>query len=218
MKKIIVIGSGGHSAEIDDYFQYARKKNPYFGLEIAGFIDDNARNYAQYDFTAPFLGDIQSHEVQDGYDYLMGIANLKYRRPLIERFAAAGAKFTRFIHPDTYISPSATIGVGVVIGPGVNLGPKVSIGDFTLINSRCSMGHDTHVGRYNFICPNVCFSGFTVIGDENLFGINSATIPGIKVGDNNKIAAGMVLDKNVGDNEVIFYRFKEKVMAIPKAN
>jgi len=26
----------------------------------------------------------------------------------------------------------------------------------------------------------------------------------------------MVLDKNVGDDEVIFYRFKEKVMAIPK--
>jgi bifunctional N-acetylglucosamine-1-phosphate-uridyltransferase/glucosamine-1-phosphate-acetyltransferase GlmU-like protein len=78
------------------------------------------------------------------------------------------------------------------------------------------MGHDTQVGDYNFICPNVCFSGFTVVGDNNLFGINSATIPGITVGSNNKIAAGMVLNKDVGDNEVVFYRYKEKVIAVPK--
>jgi bifunctional N-acetylglucosamine-1-phosphate-uridyltransferase/glucosamine-1-phosphate-acetyltransferase GlmU-like protein len=78
------------------------------------------------------------------------------------------------------------------------------------------MGHDTVVGNYNFISPNVCFSGFTEVGDENLFGINSATIPGIKVGHRNKIAAGMVLDTNVLDDAVVFYRFKEKVIAVPK--
>ena len=216
MKKVIIIGSGGHSAEIDDYFQYAAKKDPAFDLVLHGFIDDNAASYASYDFTAPFLGGIQSHVIQHECYYIMGIANLKYRRPIIEKFVAAGALFTSFIHPDTYISPSATIGEGVVIAPGVNIGPKVSIGDFTLINSRSSMGHDTKVGSYNFICPNVCFSGFTTAGDENLLSINSASIPGIAVGSRNKIAAGMILDKNVGDDEVVFYRFKEKIMAIPK--
>ena len=97
-----------------------------------------------------------------------------------------------------------------------NIGPNVLVGDHTLINSRCSLGHDTKVGSYTFISPNVCFSGFTEVGDGNLFGINSATIPGIKVGNNNKIMAGMVLDKNVGNDEVVFFRFKEKVIAIPK--
>lgn len=215
-KKVIIIGAGGHSAELDDYFQYARKKDTGFDWLIEGYIDDNPASYANYDFTAPFLGDISSHLIRQDVFYIMGIANLAYRRPIIDRFISAGACFTNFIHPDAYISPSSTIGTGVVIAPGVNVGPKVSIGDFTLINSRSSMGHDTTVGRYNFICPNVCFSGFTKIGDENLFGINSASIPGIIVGNRNKIAAGMILDKNVGDDEVVFYRFKEKVMAIPK--
>ena len=217
MKKVIVIGSGGHSAEIDDYFQYAKKKEPNFDLAIHGFIDDNPQSYKNYDFTEPFLGDIKSHKVQQDCFYIMGIANLKYRRPIIERFLKEGALFTNFIHPDSYISPSSKIGNGVVIAPGVNVGPKVSIGNFTLINSRSSIGHDTKLGSYNFICPNVCFSGFTIIGDENLFGINSCTIPGIVIGSRNKIAAGMVLDKNVGDDEVVFYRFKEKVIAIPKS-
>ena len=217
MKKVIIIGSGGHSAEIDDYFGFAKNKNVNFDLEIEGFIDDNPLSFGNYDFTAPFLGDIQSHQVRRDCFYIMGIANLKYRRPIIEIFLMKGALFTTFVHPDAYISASSKIGKGVVIAPGVNVGPKVYIGDFTLINSRSSMGHDTKVGRYNFICPNVCFSGFTKVGEENLFGINSTTIPGIEIGNRNKIAAGMVLDKNVGDEEVVFYRFKEKVMAIPKS-
>lgn len=218
MKNVLIIGAGGHSAEIDDYFQYAKKKDPSFDFCIKGFIDDNANSYKNYQFTAPYLGAINSHAVQQDCTYIMGIANLTYRRPIIERFVAEGATFSSFIHPDTYISPSCTVGNGVVIAPGVNVGPKVVIGDFTLINSRCSMGHDSHVGKFNFICPNVCFSGFTKVGDENLFGINSVTIPGIEIGSRNKIAAGMVLDKNVGDDEVVFYRFKEKVMAIPKTS
>jgi hypothetical protein len=37
------------------------------------------------------------------------------------------------------------------------------------------------------------------------------------IGNRNKIAAGMVLGQNVSDDEVVFYRFKEKVIAIPKA-
>ncbi|MFT3682749.1 MAG: acetyltransferase [Ferruginibacter sp.] len=217
MHNIIIIGAGGHSAEINDYFLYAAKKDENFKLVIKGFIDDNPLSYDKYDFTAPFLGDIKSHKVEKDCSYIMGIANLQYRRPIIERFIEAGASFITFIHPDSYISPSATIGNGVVIAPGVNIGPKVSIGDYNLINSRSSIGHDTKVGRYNFICPNVCFSGFTVVGEENLFGINSATIPRVTIGDRNKIAAGMTLDKNVGDNEVVFFRFKEKVIAVPKS-
>jgi sugar O-acyltransferase (sialic acid O-acetyltransferase NeuD family) len=216
-QKVIIIGCGGHSAELDDYFYHARKKDSSFEMEIYGLIDDNAASYEQYHFSAPFMGSIREHSVQRDSLYLMGIANLRYRRPIIEKFLSMGARFARFVHPDAYISRSAILGEGVVIAPSVNIGPNVAIGDYTLINSRSSMGHDTQVGPYNFICPNVCFSGFTKVGEENLFGINSATIPGIQVGSRNKIAAGMVLDKNVGDDETVFYRFKEKVMAIPKS-
>ncbi|MDN3658883.1 acetyltransferase [Ferruginibacter paludis] len=216
MKKIIIIGSGGHSAELDDYFHYAKKKIPDFNLVITGFLDDNPDSYNNYPFTAPFLGDIKSHIVQKDCYYIIGIANMKFRRSIIEKFLAKGASFTNFIHPDTYISPSSKLGTGVVIAPGVNVGPMVSIGDFTLVNSRSSLGHNTQVGSFNFICPNVCFSGFTIVGEENFFGINSASIPGIRVGNKNKISAGMILDKNVGDEEVVFYRFRERVMAVPK--
>lgn len=215
MKRIIIVGAGGHSAEIDDYINMG--KNGAEGeMEVIGFIDDNPLQYDGYRFSAPFLGGIKDHSVRTDCYYIMGIANIKYRRPILERFLGDGAKFTTFIHPTATISPSATIGDGVVIALHVNIGPNVVVGDFSLINSRCSLGHDTRIGKYNFISPNVCFSGFSTVGDENLFGINSATIPGITVGNRNKIMAGMTLDKNVGDDETVFYRFKEKVIAFQK--
>jgi len=216
MMEVIIIGAGGHAAEIAEYLEFSQKATGEEKYRITGLLDDNPDNYASYSFPAPLLGGVKEHRVINGHLYIMGIANLQYRRLFVDKFKAEGAKFVSFIHSGAYISPSATIGEGTIIGPHVNVGPNVKIGRYTLINSRCSLGHDTVVGDYNFISPNVCFSGFTEIGDENLFGINSATIPGIKVGNRNKIAAGMILDQNIANDSVVFHRFKEKIIAIPK--
>jgi sugar O-acyltransferase (sialic acid O-acetyltransferase NeuD family) len=216
MRDVIIIGAGGHAAEIDEYIRYSQKVTGIMELNIIGFLDDNPDNYNRYNFSAPLLGGAKDHQVIKGHCYIIGIANLKYRRFFVDKHRAEGGNFVSFIHVGAYISESAVIGEGSIIGPNANVGPNVQIGKYTLINSRCSLGHDTIVGDYNFISPNVCFSGFTEVGDENLFGINSVTIPGIKVGSRNKIAAGMVIDTNVGDDSVVFYRFKERVIAVPK--
>ena len=217
MKKVIIVGAGAHAAELNDYIHHdIRYRNNSNSIEVTGFIDDDQEIYNNYQFEAPFLGSILDHHpLQDVY-YLIGIAKLESRKNIVFSLQAKGAKFISFVHPDAYISRSASIGKGTVIAPNVNLGPNTSIGKFSLINSRCSIGHDTELGAFNLISPNVSLSGHTNVGDENLFGINSATIPGIKVGSRNKIMAGMIVDKPVGDDEVIFYRFKEKVIAISK--
>lgn len=214
MIEVIIVGSGGHGAEIDEYIAF-NNRNLNEPLKVVGFLDDNPDNYNSYQLSAPLLGGVQNHIVNRDIYYVMGIANLKYRKKFVTEYSHNGANFINVIHSAAYISPSAKLGNGIVIGPHVNLGPNTSVGDFTLINSRCSLGHDTKIGKFNFISPNVCFSGFTEVGDENLFGINSVTIPGIKIGNRNKIAAGMVIHNDVGDDEVVFYRYKEKLIARP---
>lgn len=217
MKEVIIIGAGGHGAELDEYIAYNNRFQDSEHFKVIGFLDDNPDNYSNYQLSAPLIGGVKDHSVRNDCYYIMGIANLLYRKLFVEQFMSQGAEFVGFIHHSAYISRSAEIGKGAVIGPMANLGPNIKVGDFTLINSRCSLGHDTHIGKYNFISPNVCFSGFTSIGDENLFGINSATIPGIKVGNSNKIAAGMILDRNVENNSVVFFRYKERVISVPKS-
>ncbi|MGD8779543.1 MAG: acetyltransferase [Ignavibacteria bacterium] len=214
-KEVIIIGSGGHGAEIDEYIQLNNNIAKSENLKVIGFLDDNPDNYYRYKFSAPLLGSIKEHSVERNYFYVIGIANLQYRKDIVESFLEKNVSFISVIHATAYISPSATLGKGVVIGPMANIGPNVKIGDYSLINARCSLAHDTIVGKFNFISPNVCFSGFTNIGDGNLFGINSATIPNITIGNNNKIAAGMVLHNDVGDGETVFYKYKERIIAKP---
>ena len=65
-------------------------------------------------------------------------------------------------------------------------------------------------------CPNMGLSGNTVVGNQNLFSLNVATIPNITIGDNNVIAPNMVIEKNIKSDSTYFHRFKEVVLVIPK--
>lgn len=212
MKKIIIIGAGGHAAELRDYISYINKTQLEKPLEVMGFLDDDEKNHHHYEFKEPFLGSIKEHKVRKDVSYLMGIANLDYRKPIIEKFKKEGGKFIGLIHPTALISRSAKIGEGVVISHNASVGPKVKIGNFNMLNSRCTIGHDTVMGDYNFISPQVAISGNTTIGNENLIGTNSCSIPGMSIGNKNKIAAGMVIYKPVGNNETVMFRHKERLV------
>jgi acetyltransferase EpsM len=207
-KRILLVGAGGHAAELRDYIRYHNKIKADEQIEVVGFIDDEEKNYQHYGFAEPFLGSIRDHQVRTDIYYLMGIANLDFRKTIIELFKSKGGKFTGFTHPTALISPSAQIGEGVVISHNASVGPKVRIGNFNMLNSRCTIGHDSVIGDYNFISPQVAISGNTVIGNENLLGTNSCTIPGMKIGDNNKIAAGVVVFKPIGNSETVIYKFE----------
>ncbi len=210
--EIIIIGAGGHAAEIRDYIGHYNKSNPPETIEVRGYIDDNKYNFEKYEYPESYLGSIKGHQVRKDVFYLMGIANLSYRKPIIETFLSSGARFVGLIHPSALVSPSAKIGNGVVISHNSSVGPKAIIGDFCVLNSRCTIGHDSVLGKYNFISPQVAISGNTVIGEENMLGTNSCTIPKIKIGNNNKIAAGMVVYRSVGDNETVLFRHKERLI------
>jgi acetyltransferase-like isoleucine patch superfamily enzyme len=70
------------------------------------------------------------------------------------------------------------------------------------------------MGDFNFISPQAAISGYTLIGNGNIVGTNACTVPGVKIGNDNKISAGMVITRNITDNNTILFRFKEKLKII----
>jgi len=212
MKKVIIVGSGGHAAELRDYINHNNNARPADRLEVHGFIDDNEETYKHYGFSEPFLGGIKEHKVNSDVFYLMGIANLDFRKNIIEKLKSGGAKFIGLIHPTAIISPSAEIHPTTIISHNASVGAKAKIGEFNMLNSRCTIGHDSVIGDFNFISPQVAISGNTQIGNGNLIGTNACTIPGMKIGNNNKVAAGMVIYKVVGDDSTVMFRHKERLI------
>lgn len=202
-KDIILIGAGGHSAELTEYINAQNEVVGRIQIVIVGYIDDDSSTYEHYGFVAPFIGAITAHKVREDVYYLMGIANLKFRRQITERFELSGAKFTGFIHPTAIIAKSAHIDPTVVISHNVSIGPKVTIEAHNMLNSRCTIGHDSYLGKFNFISPQVAIAGNTRIGEGNLLGTNAATIPGKTIGDNSLIGAGAVVIFNVPSNVTV---------------
>lgn len=201
-KKIIIVGAGGHAAELVDYIN-TWNQHQGVKIDILGLIDDNRENYLHYKFTAPFLGSIADHLVEPNCYYLMGIANIDFRKKIVQELLGKGAKITGFIHPSAEISPTAIIEEGVVISRHSTVGPMAIIGRHTIVNSRCTIGHDASIGQFNFISPFCAISGNTKIGNDNLVGTNVVTLPGVNLGNRNKIGAGVVLFFEVKDDTTV---------------
>jgi N-acetylglucosamine-1-phosphate uridyltransferase (contains nucleotidyltransferase and I-patch acetyltransferase domains) len=163
------------------------------------------------------LGLAVAETLLEAGDTVLGVSRTKSEAigALEQRFPER-MKFRAVIHPSAYVSSSCRIGRGVIVGPNVTIGPNVAIGDYTLLNARVSVGHDAQIGSCNIVSPNVAFTGFAKVGDDNFFGLNSAVLPRVSIGNGNTIAAGMIVDKDVGNGEVVFYRFKERIVAVAK--
>ena len=134
MKKVVLIGAGGHAAELMDYIDYINKSNKQMKFNIVGLIDDDKDNYGHYKFSSVYLGTIDDHVVDKNIGYLLAIGDIIIRKTIIKKFKSRGANFVGLTHPTALISSSAIIGEGVVISHNVSIGPNVVVGDFNVLN------------------------------------------------------------------------------------
>lgn len=217
MKPIIFIGSGAVASEVISYLEDIEKQNPEAKFEIHGFLNDNEEDFhlksQKYGFEGAFLGPIADHNFSTDYSYIFGFADANGKSRIVESIANESIDFPNIIHPSVVISKSAKLGKGNVIYPNSVIGPNVQIENFNLVTSYSFISHDCTVGDYNFL-STAGLAGNVTIGSQNFFGIRSTVIPSVTIGSNNTIQAGMVIDKNVTDNETVFHRFKEKVTII----
>lgn len=217
-KQIIIVGTGAVAAEITSYIE-----DTTFGkiadIEIKGYLE-YLQNidiyYTKYSFTKPVIGDLDTYQPCENDYFVLGVANINFRRKIIEILEGRGAQFISLINHTAIVARTAKIGRGNVINPMCMIGPNVVLGDFNLLTSGSIISHDCKVGNNNaFSTALLC--GHVTIGDDNNFGIRATVIPHISIGDRNLIQAGMIVDKDVVDDSTVFHRFKEKVIAIPKS-
>jgi len=216
MIKVILIGSGAVAAEVCSYIEDLNKFNIQ-QIEIAGFLDDSYDNFkknkSNYMYSSGYLGKIADWFFSNEYHYIFGFANLKARANLINKLDLEPINWLTIIHPTVQISKTAIIEKGTIVYPNCVIGPNVKIGRFNLITSFSFVSHDCILGDNNFLSTSG-FSGNVRIGNNNFFGIRSTVLPSVVIGSDNTIQAGMTIDKNISDDETIYYRFKEKVSFI----
>jgi len=219
MRDIIIIGAGGCAAEVTFYIEdFNENVKDEERINIVGYVDyaEKADDYYhKYDFKAPLLGDIDNFIPKPNQEVLIAIMNIKARLQKIAILKEKKAKIGSFIHHSVIYPKGMNLGEGVIIFPFCVIEKYSKIGDYNMLTTYSFISHDCVVGNNNFL-SSAGLAGNVKVGNNNYFGIRSTVIPGIQIGNDNVIQSGMIVDKSVKDETTVFYRYKERVFAIPK--
>ena len=197
MKRLFILGAGGHTKQVIDIFEMNN-------IKVHGIFDDNKPRGSKYYYDYEIIDSINNAEKYLLKDDLLfcGIGDNKIRGSIIEKFI--NYQFTNCISPLSIISKrNKMLGQGNYIGHYVNIMGDTTIGVHNIINDGTLVAHDVDIGDFNLLAPHCVFAGGTKIGNYNLIGINASIIPKIIIGNNNIIGAGSVIIKNVSENSTV---------------
>lgn len=176
-RRALIVGKGGHAHVIRSLLGQA---------EVRFLVDRD-----------PAPDDI----LQDDYfaapdrdaDHYIGIGDNEARRLYFDRLRALGLRIASCIAPTAWAAPDASLGEGLFLGPGAVIGSRSRIGDNVIVNTLSSVDHDCIVGDDSQLTPGVSLGSHLRIGRGCFFGMKSAVIPRIEIGDGTIVMAGALV-------------------------
>ena len=212
MRNVVIVGTGGCASEVTFFIQDNNSKaSTEEQINILGYLEyeENLEKcYNRYNFIAPVLGDIDNYIPDSNHELILALGDIDFREN-------KKAKIGSFIHSSCIIPKSTDLGKGIIMFPFCVIEDYAVIGNYNILTTYSFISHDCIIGENNFF-SSTGIAGNVKVGNNNYFGIRSTVVPGVEIGNHNIIQAGMTIDKNLKDDTTVFYRYKERVLAIPK--
>lgn len=169
MKKIGIIGAGGHAKVIAETIELMGS------LQVVGFIDDKIeRGFPVYKHAA-VLGTIDElHEIAAQCDaFVIGIGNNEVRKHLSDRWSGT-IVFETIIHPKAFVSESASIEPGTVVLAGAVISSHVKIGSQCIVNANVVIDHDSRIGEFVHLSIGTLIGSNSEVRELTTTGIGQA--------------------------------------------
>lgn len=194
MKKLILIGAGGHAKSVADSIN----KSEY---ELCGFIDSNKKGMHM---GLPILGtgleDIPNCEK---YSYLVSIGDVGYRKLWFDRIRERRLNIINIIDSSAIISASAKMGIGNFVGKMAVINADAEIGNNNVINTKALIEHECKVGDHNHLSTNSVINGNVIVGNSVFLGSSSVCNGQLKIGSNAIIGSGSVIIKDIPEKVTV---------------
>tara|TARA_Y100000590_G_scaffold469618_1_gene658712 strand:+ start:6377 stop:6961 length:585 start_codon:yes stop_codon:yes gene_type:complete len=193
MKKIILIGAGGHARSCIDVIEGLKKFKISYLLEKK--ITNNLDRFKKVIYNKPNLVKINK-KVKIAFVCFGQIKNRTNRQKVFEELKKLKYNFPVIKSNTAYISKNSKILDGTIIMHRSIINSKVSIGYNNIINTGSIIEHDVSIGNHNHIAPGAIINGGAKIGNNCFIGSGSIIRQGIKIKNNSFIQAGKVVLKN----------------------
>lgn len=189
MKRLVILGAGGHGKVVADI---AIKTKNYD--EIL-FLDDGKSGEV---LGLPVAGKIKDFAIwQHDAEYFVAIGNSTVRESLIKQIVSSGKPVATLIHPNATIAESVKIGQGTVIMAGAVINPDTVIGEGVIINTSCSIDHDNVIGDYVHVSVGTHLAGGVSVGKHTMVGAGTTVINNISICENCMVGAGAAIVKDI---------------------
>ena len=199
MKKIILIGAGGHCVSCIDVIEKQKK------FKIIGLID-NIKNKLLLGYkTIGNDKDLKKFSKKSYYTLITigHTKNSKIRENLFRKFSKNGFKFPLVVSPLSYVSKHASIGEGTIVMHGAIINAGAKVGKNCIINSKALIEHDAIIGDHCHLATRSTVNGGVLIKDNSFIGSSSVIKQNITIGKNCFINANLFVRKNLKNNSKI---------------
>ena len=187
MKKIILLGGGGHCKSVIDVIEQEKKykihgivdKPKFLGSKILGY------NVIGSDLDLEYLAKKYKNAVITVGQIKSPLVRIK----LFNLARKAGFKFPSIISPRAYVSKHSSIGIGTIIMHNVVVNSNVSIGNNCIINTKSLIEHDCEISDHCHISTCATINGSVKIRSKCFIGSNATIRDGITIKENNFVKA-----------------------------
>ncbi len=199
MKKIVVIGAGGHGRETVQLIKDINRVSATW--DLLGYLDDDPATTGQIRNGCPVLGTtrlLESAEWQ-GVHLVCAIGDARARKAIVERLVQTIPRlfFATLIHPTAVIGDETVIGEGTMVAAHSVITTHVQIGRHVIVNYGSTIGHDGRIGDFANVFPGANLSGHVTVGAEATVGAGAVILPGMEVGSRSIVGAGAVVTRPI---------------------
>ncbi len=181
MKKIVILGAGGHAHVIADIVKAE-------GHKVEAFLDDDIK---QIDCVGP----ISDYVKYTDCEFIIGIGNAVVR----EKLSRLELNWHTAVHPSSIISKTAFLDEGTVVMPNAVVNARSVIGKHCIINTGAIVEHDNKIGDFSHISVGVNLGGTVFVGEKTWIGIGSTVKNNVKIASNVVVGAGAVVVDDINE-------------------
>jgi len=198
MKKLILIGAGGHCKSCIDVIENENK------FKIVAIIDKKKKKkLLKYKvFDEKYLNEISPKR----YSVIITVGqikNFKVRERLFNKVKKLGFHLPYIKSPSAYISKHSKIGEGTIIMHGAIINAGSTIGKNCIINTNSLIEHDVVIGDHTHVSTRATVNGNVLVEKKVFVGSRSVIKNNIKIGQGSIIGASLYIKKNLPENSYI---------------
>ncbi|WP_319763645.1 acetyltransferase [Maridesulfovibrio sp.] len=175
MKKIIIMGAGGHGQVVADALIQMDGATP------VAFVDENRKLHGKKVMGIPLPGGNSAISTIEHDGIVLALGNNELRKRIFTELSDAGHSFFTVIHPSAIIAPNVIVGDGCMILAGAVINTGTVINDNTIVNTNCTVEHHNVIGPHVHIAPGATLGGEVTVEEEAMIGIGATVLPRITI-------------------------------------